>query len=209
MDTAAIDARGIKPIQADLAKVGALKTSKEVSAYLSSLPREGSGGMVAVIAMPDLKNTKDMIANVAAGGISLPDRDYYFKDDARSKQTREEFVKHVARMLELLGDKPEAATAAAQKVLSFETALAESMMTNVQRRDPYSRYHKMDFAALQALTPDFDWKPVFDGPERLHDGPAERLRSERPEEIQRATERSAGGRLEDLAALARGKRGGG
>src|SRR5512138_607988 len=107
-----------------------------------------------------MKNSKDVIANVYAGGLSLPDRDYYFKDDTRSKQIRDEFLKHVAKMLELLGDKAETAATGARTILDFETSLAESAMTNVQRIDPYARYHKMDFAELSALTPDFDWKPI-------------------------------------------------
>ena len=168
MDMAAIDARGAKPIQADLDKVAAIQDVAGLKAALVGFQKKGLTGPFGLYAQPDLKNSKEMIANVGAGGISLPDRDYYFKEDARSKQIRDAFVKHVEKMFELLGEKPDAAAAGAKTVLSFETALAGAMMTNVQRRDPYARYHKMDVAGLNGLTPEFDWKPVlkeFDLPE--------------------------------------------
>lgn len=168
MDTAAIDARGVKPIQADLDKVAAIKDVAGLKAALVGFQKTGMIGPFGIYAQPDLKNSKEMIANVGGGGISLPDRDYYFKEDARSKLIRDEFLKHVEKMLVLLGERPEAAAAGAKTVMAFETALAGAMMTNVQRRDPYARYHKMDLAGLNALTPEFDWKPVlklFDLPE--------------------------------------------
>ena len=163
VDTAAIDARGFQPIQADLEKVNAIGSVKDLAAYVAAMPQQGNAAPLLVLGMQDLKNSKDVIANIIANPLSLPDRDYYFKDDPKSKEIREEFLKHVAKMLELLGDKPEAAAAAARGVLSFETALAEPTLTNVQRRDPNARYHKLDFAGLAALTPGFDWKALFRG----------------------------------------------
>jgi predicted metalloendopeptidase len=168
MDTAAIDARGVQPIQAELDKVAAIRDVAGLKAALVEFQKAATIGPFGIYAQPDLKNSKEMIANVGAGGISLPDRDYYFKDDARSRQIREEFLKHVEKIFTLLGEKPETAAAGARTVMQFETALAGAMMTNVQRRDPYARYHKMDLAGLNALTPAFDWKPVlklFDLPE--------------------------------------------
>jgi putative endopeptidase len=163
MDTAAIETRGTKPLEPFLARIAAISSPKELSAQVAALSVDGATGVFAVFSGQDLKNSKEVIANVGARALSLPDRDYYFKDDPKSKDVRNEFVKHVARMLELMGDKPEAAAAAAAKILAFETSIAEATMTNVQRRDPYARYHKMDFAALASLTPDFDWKPLFGG----------------------------------------------
>ena len=92
-----------------------------------------------------------MIAWIRAAATSLPDRDYYFKDDAKSREIREEFQKHVTKMLGMLGDPPKAAASGAKTVMAFETALAEAAMTNVQLRDPYATYHKMDLAGLTAL----------------------------------------------------------
>ncbi len=161
MDTARIDALGAKPIEPDLKQVERIRTVKDIGAVLATLQQSSRAGAVFLSADQDLKDSKAVIADINAGGLSLPDRDYYTKQDARSKEIREAFVKHVAKMMELLGDKPQQAEAEAKTVLSFETALAESRLTNVERRDPYAQYHKMDFASLEALTPNFDWRPVF------------------------------------------------
>ncbi len=161
MATGEIDRRGAEPIRGDLDRIGKISSTKDLNTVVVELQQHGRIGPVGIMGSPDLKNSKQMIANIAVGGLSLPDRDYYFKDDAKSKQIREEFVKHVSRMMQLLGDKPEAADSEAKMILAFETSFAEATPTNVQRRDPYSRYHKMDFAGVSALTPNFDWKPLF------------------------------------------------
>jgi predicted metalloendopeptidase len=161
LDTAAIDAGGIQPLQAGLERVSAVRSVKDLAAALAEFQQVSMTGPFLLVGMQDLKNSKEVIANLAAGGLSLPDRDYYFKDDARSKQTREEFLKHVGKMFELLGEKPERASAAARTVMALETELAGATMTNVERRDPYARYHRMDLAGLAALAPDFDWKPLL------------------------------------------------
>jgi putative endopeptidase len=161
VDTEAIDALGDKPIRKYLDQIAAIKDNAGLSATLLELQYEGAGGIYNVMATQDLKNSKAMIASVGAFGISLPDRDYYFRDDARTKMIREEFLKHVQAMLQLLGDSPESAAAGAKTVMAFETTLAKSMMTNVQRRDPYSRYHMMDLAGVTALAPSFNWKALL------------------------------------------------
>ncbi len=161
MDTATIDARGIKPLQADLDRVAAIQSTKDLVAALTELNRTLSIGPFGLADMPDLKNSKAVIAAIAVGGLSLPDRDYYFKDDARSKLIREELLKHVSKMFQLLGEKPEVASAAANTIMAFETELARASLTRVARRDPYAWYHVMGLAELAALTPHYDWKPMF------------------------------------------------
>lgn len=166
MDTAAMDARGLEPLRADLERISKISSLDGLRAVLVDL--QGIGlAPGTLFALPDLKNSKEMIANIGAGGISLPDRDYYFREDPRSQKIREEFLRHVERMFVLMGEPQENAAAAAQKVMAFEKELAGSMLTNVQRRDPYARYHKMDLAGVNALTPNFDWKAVY----RLFDLP--------------------------------------
>lgn len=166
MDTAAMDARGLEPLRADLERIARISDLDGLRAVLVDFQMTGLAPG-ALFALPDLKNSKEMIANIGAGGISLPDRDYYFREDPRSQQIREEFLRHVERMFVLMGEPQDKAAAAAQKVMAFEKDLAGSMLTNVQRRDPYARYHKMDLAGVNALTPNFDWKAVF----RLFDLP--------------------------------------
>ena len=161
MDTAAIDAAGTKPVQPLLTRIAAIKTRQDLVGTLVSLELQDGLAPTRVTNVSDPENADQVIAGIAVGGLSLPDRDYYFRDDARSKMIRDEFVQHVQRLLQLLGDSQETAAAAAKMVMEFETAFAKVTLTNVARRDPYNRVHKMDFASMEALAPAYDWKGAF------------------------------------------------
>ena len=119
MGTAAIDARGIQPLQADLDRIDAVHSVKDLAAALSRNSSELSkwlrarvrpmarrSGHVVLTGRQDSKNSKEVIVSISGGGISLPEREYYFKDDARSREIREQFLQHVAKMFELLGQRP-------------------------------------------------------------------------------------------------------
>jgi predicted metalloendopeptidase len=161
MDTGSIDAAGTKPVQPLLTRIAAIKTRQDLVGTLVSLELQDGLAPTRVTNVSDPENADQVIAGIAVGGLSLPDRDYYFRDDARSKMIRDEFVQHVQRLLQLLGDSQETAAAAAKMVMDFETALAKVTLTNVARRDPYNRIHKMDFASMEALAPAYDWKGAF------------------------------------------------
>jgi putative endopeptidase len=164
MDTAAIEASGLKPIQADLGRIAAVRSVRDLGALLIRLQRGFSSTAVGPFILrenQDQQNSKAVIAGISAGGLSLPGRDYYFNDDAKSKEIRAEFLKHVTRMFELSGENPEVSASAARSVMQFETSLAEATLTRVQTRDPYATYHKMDVNALTALAPAFDWKALL------------------------------------------------
>ncbi|HET7784780.1 MAG TPA: M13 family metallopeptidase, partial [Myxococcales bacterium] len=103
----------------------------------------------------DFGDATQVIAFLDAGGLGLPDRDYYLKDDARSKEIRDKYALHVQQMLRLSGERDPGAGARA--VLKMETALARASLTRVERRDPYKLYHKLSRARLQALTPSLRW----------------------------------------------------
>jgi endothelin-converting enzyme/putative endopeptidase len=105
----------------------------------------------------DPDNSEQQIANVDQGGLGLPDRDYYSKDDAKSKEIRDRYVQHVQKMFSLLGDAPEAARSHAETIMRMETALASASQTRTERRDPYKLKHKMAPAELSRLIPNFDW----------------------------------------------------
>ena len=161
MDTALIDAAGTKPVQPLLSRIAAIKTRQDLMAMLVSLELEDGLAPTRVTNVSDPENADQVIAGIGVGGLSLPDRDYYFRDDARSKMIRDEFVQHAQRLLQLLGDSPETATAAAKTVMDFESVLAKATLTNVARRDPYNRVHKVDFATMEAFAPAYDWKAAF------------------------------------------------
>jgi endothelin-converting enzyme/putative endopeptidase len=159
MDEASVDTRGLAPLQADLNAIDALTSADEIAAWLGKthLAVEGSGMLFGFGSEQDAKNSKETIAAAYQGGISLPDRDYYLKDDAKSKELRDKYQTHLTRMLQLAGASAASAAAGAKVVLDIETALAKSSLTRVERRDPYKNYHKMTFASLQQRTPRFKW----------------------------------------------------
>ena len=110
---------------------------------------------------PDPKNAGMMIASVDQGGLGLPDRDYYLKDDPKSVELRAKYVQHVQKMFVLLGYAPEQAAAAAKAVLRVETDLAKASLDRVARRDPNNIYHQLTVKELAALSPAFDWNRYF------------------------------------------------
>jgi endothelin-converting enzyme/putative endopeptidase len=159
MDEAAVEKAGAAPLKPQLDAIAALKNKKELAALLGQehLSTEGSGLLFNFGSDQDFSDSSQVIAFALAGGLGLPDRDYYTKTDAKSEELRQKYLAHVAKMLELLGDKPARAKNEAQSIMRIETALAKASLTRVERRDPHKLFHKMDRAQLQALTPDFDW----------------------------------------------------
>ena len=109
----------------------------------------------------DFRDATQVIADADQGGLGLPDRDYYVKDDAKSVELRKAYVAHVQKMFELLGDQPEVAAAEAQTVMRIETALAKGSMTRVERREPKNLDHKMTTGELEKISPDFQWQVYF------------------------------------------------
>jgi len=163
MDEAAIEAAGIAPLQPELARLAKLTTVADVEGAIARLHRIKVNAGFFFTSEQDPKNSLMMIAAGGQAGLGLPDRDYYFRDDDKSKLLREQYVAHVARMLELAGDPPAATKAEAQAVWKLETALAEGSKKRVELRDPVANYHKMAPADLQKLTPHFDWQAYFSG----------------------------------------------
>ena len=159
MDETAINKLGARPLQPYLDKIAAIKSARDLPAALGylHLSMETGGLLFNFGSNQDFANSESMIAFATAGGLGLPDREYYTKDDAHSQEVRDKYVTHVERMFELLGDKPDLAKAEAAKVMAIETELAKSQLTRVQRREPHNLFHKVDFKGLQELTPDFDW----------------------------------------------------
>lgn len=161
MNTQAIEDAGAKPLQADFGRIAAIATVPRLVAEIIALESRGGGGPVRIGGQPDATDAKQMIAAVQPGGLSLPDRDYYLRDDDRAKAIRAQFLTYAERLLVQLGDKSETAKAEAAEVLRFETVLAQATLSNVESRDPYKRFHRMNLAALRELSPDFDWTNLF------------------------------------------------
>ncbi|WP_428311408.1 M13 family metallopeptidase [Hydrocarboniphaga sp.] len=165
MDEGAIEKLGAAPLAPALAQIAALKSNQDLPALLAGLHMSlaDDGLFFGFGSGQDYGDASQVIASAGAGGLGLPDRDYYTRGDAKSKKLREQYRQHVEKMFLLLGDAPAQAKRNAATVLKLETALAKASLTQVELRDPYKTYHKMDAKALQALTPAFDWSTYLRG----------------------------------------------
>src|SRR5262249_37228881 len=148
MDEAAIEAAGVKPIQPDLDRIAALADRKDLLPELARLHLLRVDAGFAFTSTPDAKNSARMIAELAQAGLTLPDRDYYLKDDRRMAAVREAFLAHLRKMLALLGEKEDEAARQAKAVLEFETRLARASRSRVDLRDPHLNYHLLTAADL-------------------------------------------------------------
>jgi len=161
IDTSAIDAQGIKPIQPALQEIAALKSKDELPSMVARLHAWRARLFFQFASTQDLKDSSRVIAEANQGGLGLPDRDYYTRSDVNSVSLREKYVAHVAKILALLGDSSEQASAEAKVILDIESALANASLTNVELRNPDAQYHILSITALGQLTPHFSWPGYF------------------------------------------------
>ena len=160
MDEPAVEALGTKPLAPALGEIAALKNKRDLAAWAAGAP-DVSIYFFRYHSSQDFKDSSQQIAWVDQGGLGLPDRDFYFKDDAKSVDLRKAYVAHVAKSLELSGDTPDTAKRAADTVMRIETALAAGSQTRVERRDPHNQDHAMKVRELDTLAPSFDWPKFF------------------------------------------------
>jgi putative endopeptidase len=163
VDEPAIDKLGTKPLDPELKRIDAIKSKDALVDELVRLHLEGVGVLFRFSSTPDSKNSTQMIADTDQGGLGLPDRDYYLKDDPKSIKLRDEYMAHVQKMLELAGESPAQAAADAQAVVHIETELAKGSLDRVARRDPSQTYHKMPIKEFAGLAPSVDWPKYFAG----------------------------------------------
>ena len=163
MDESAIEKSGTKPLDPDFESIAALKSKDELPNEIVRLHREGAEVLFGFGSGSDFKNASQMIAELDQGGLGLPDRDYYFKDDPKSAELRTQYVEHVQKMLQLLGDAPAKAAAEAKVVMDIETGLAKGAYDQTTRRDPQKIYHKLSNQELTALNSAFNWNIYFEG----------------------------------------------
>jgi putative endopeptidase len=161
MDEKGIEAMGLRPIKSTLDRIASIKTKGELAGEVGRLHLQGVGAFFGLGAQQDYKDATRVVAAVDQGGLGLPDRDYYLKDEPRFVEVRKQYAPHVARMFELAGDKPADAAEAARQVVAIETALARGALERVKRRDPANRYHMTRRAELAAATPAFAWESYF------------------------------------------------
>jgi endothelin-converting enzyme/putative endopeptidase len=162
MDSAAVDAAGVKPVAPQLERIAALTSVKDAARFMAALHEGDIEAMFSFGSEQDFGNSTRVIAAADAGGLGLPDRDQYLLAGAKSQMLRDAYRAHIVRILELGGEPRSAAEAAATTVMAIETELARASLTLEQQRDPRRLYHRMTLAQLQKLAPSFDWPAYLD-----------------------------------------------
>ena len=164
MDTVARDKQGIKPLLPYLARIDAVKNITDLQKLMMQEEAKGGGvGFFGIGIGADDKNSNRNVVTLGVGSLGLPDRDYYLSDDADSKEKREKYLLHIARMLEFLGENPEQAKKNAAKVLALEIEMSRPRLDRVERRDARKQYNPTSISDLQKMIPIFKWKNYFEG----------------------------------------------
>ena len=164
MDEAAINRRGAAPLNASLAAIEAMTKPAELAAVLARLQLENADQseiLFGFAEQQDFEDSQKMVVSANAGGLGLPDRDYYTKTDEHSRQIVAKYTSHVTKMLALSGEDPTTAERHAKDVVALETRLAEASLTRTQKRDPKKLFHRTPVTKLAADVPGFDWKTYF------------------------------------------------
>ena len=161
MDEAKLEALGLKPLQAEFARIDAIAGKKDIPALIARFNRMGAVAPYDFDVELDARDSTKYAVNVSQSGLGMPDRDYYLKDDPKLVQARTKYVAHVEKLLGLAGDKEAAQNAAA--ILKLETSMAQIQWTKVENRDPIKTYNKTPISALGTLTPGYDWRGYVQG----------------------------------------------
>jgi endothelin-converting enzyme/putative endopeptidase len=161
MQVPTIDAKGLAPLQPELDRIHNLKDKPQLGPEIANLHRSGTPALFEFGSGQDFKNSNEVIAQLDQGGLGLPDRDYYLKNDQRSVDIRQKYLAHIRRMFELAGEPAGQAKADAQMVVRIETELAKGSLDRVSRRDPEKVYHRVNTGDLGRLYPSFPWNQYF------------------------------------------------
>ena len=157
MDETTINQKGLGPLQAEIDHINAMQSPQDLAEVLGRLHRAGIDVLFSFGSAQDLKDSTAVIGWADQGGIGLPERDYYFRDDAKAADTRKEYIAYMAKMLGLMG----LPAAEAEQVMALETAMAKASMDVTSRRDPTKLYHMMKMTEFQALADSFNWSRYF------------------------------------------------
>jgi putative endopeptidase len=162
MDSATNAKEGIAPLAPEFSRIQAIKDKKSLLDDIAHLQYIGVGALCGLYIFQDEKNSDRYVVHLYQGGLGLPDRDYYFDTDARQTNIRNEYVVHVGKMFELLGDTPAQAKAHAATVMSIETELAKASRKLEDLRDPIANYNAMSVPGMAKLTPDISWRDFLE-----------------------------------------------
>ncbi len=161
MDSEKADRLGLSPLRPELEMIDRISNLYDLQNTLQHLQLHGVNAMFGIGQMQDFKNSRKIITVLDQGGLGLPDRDYYFRQDKKSLAIRSAYQKHLARLFRMLGEKEQSAAVIAKSLIGLETALAEKSMSRAKRRDPKAIYHPLQRRQLKKLMPVFSWKIYF------------------------------------------------
>jgi len=202
MNTDAINARGLEPLKSELERINAISSREQVAAFL----REGANRrglyFLDVHSQQDLKNAEMMILGIDAGGLGLPDRDYYTKTDDRSKEIRKRYIAYLAQLLVLSGVPQAQADEQAAATMKIETALANASLTRVEQRDPYNLYHPMKIGEIGLLAPALQLGEYFQV-QKVSPALLDNINVSQPKFLKELQTQLAGESVDDLKAYLR------
>ncbi len=158
MDSATIEKAGIAPLKPYLERIDKLKNYLDLLTYITDEYADGNGSLFGFRGGLDAKNSMAFVPQIFAGGLNLPDRDYYLKDDERMKKVRAAYETHIFNVFRLLGDSPAKARTAVSTIMRIETDYAKVRLSRVEMRDPEKRYNKMTIADLEKICPQMRWE---------------------------------------------------
>ena len=161
MDEPRINALQLKPLEPTLNTIDAARDLEAINTQMIQLQQIELGAPISLASQQDLHDTTHMIADVRIGGLGMPDRDYYLRDEPRFKDTREKYIAYISKMLTLAGSSDADTTTAIPAIMKIETALAQARLSRVELRDPKVEDNPMTFAQLKTLAPHFDWDSEF------------------------------------------------
>jgi putative endopeptidase len=161
MDTKIIEAKGTAPLKAELDGIAKVTTRPQLMQEIARLQQDGVRALLTFYAMADMHDATMQVAGLDQGGITLPDRDNYLKDDPANVEMRAKYLEHVQKMFVLAGDSDDTGKKEAQTVMTIETALAKASMDRTLRRDPKNRDHMMELTAVEKDNPNFEFAEFF------------------------------------------------
>jgi len=162
LDTLKIESDGLNPVKEDLALIDGISNKDDFIKVLSQMKQYGNGGLFSFWVGQDDKNSANVIMQLFQGGLGLPEKDYYFKDDPKSKEIREKYRQFMENIFVLIGNDRSAAVKISRDVIAIETRLAQASMSRIDMREAEATYHLMTLQEVKALTPDFSWNVLFE-----------------------------------------------
>jgi putative endopeptidase len=162
MDTASIEKLGIKPLEEKFAMINSIKSVDDLMRTIADFQIYAGSPLFGMYIGQDEMNSEKYLLHFYQGGIGLPNRDYYFNNDPRTKNIREEYKTHLSKMFMLLGDEKGTAEKNSRTVFKMETDLAKASKTLEELRDPYANYNKMPLSSMNKLAPSVKWNEVME-----------------------------------------------